>query len=467
MPTFERVSTYQFPRAEVYAWHLRPGSMERLTPPGMLIALRRSTPGIAAGTELLLRLSYPLATALLPVLPGGRRAPIGVNWLLRYPEVITGERFVDEQVSGPFRRWRHEHHFADGPEGSTVLTDRIEWELPAALRPAQSAVAGQLAALFSFRERQLRADLSLHDRLTAAPRTVVLTGASGLVGPQVQALLTTGGHRVIQLVRRASAAPDTQRWDPASGQAPLPALESADVAINLSGHSIGGRFSSANKQAILLSRLAASATLARGLATAAPSATLVQASAIGYYGARRPGERLTEESAVGHGFLAEVVRAWEAAARPAADAGLRTAFLRTGIVLSGGGGALPPQLPLFAAGVGGCLAAADAWLSWVTLDDLARAYVHAALSPVVEGPINVVSPQPVTNQGFATTLGQVVRRPAALPTPALGPRTLLGAEGYDQLINTDQRVSADRLAAGGYSWTHPELAAGLRHVLLR
>ncbi|MFV0451967.1 MAG: TIGR01777 family oxidoreductase [Propioniciclava sp.] len=468
MPVFEHVSHYPFPRAEVFGWHTRAGAFQRLTPPGMATILAGSHEGLALGSDVLLRVSHPLIAALVPAVGfRGCRGPVGLNWLVRLVDVAPGEHFVDDQVSGPFRSWHHEHLFADGADGSTAITDRVTWELPPGLGAVRPLVESQLRALFTFREHQLRDDLTLHAAVDSAPRTVVISGASGLIGRQVRALFTTGGHQVRRLVRSAAVSSDAIRWDPSAARIPGDALAGIDVAVNLSGHSIGGRFSAANKQAILLSRVGAATTLARALAAQAPAATLVQASAVGVYGARRPGEILTENSSAGDGFLADVVRAWEAAAAPAASAGLRTTFLRTGIVLTEGGGVLAPQLPLYALFVGGRLAAADAWLSWITLDDIARAYVHAALTTSLEGPVNAVGPTPVTNGVFASTLGRVLGRPSLVPTPAVGPTALLGAEGYDQLVRTDQRVRPAKLTGAGFTFAQPSLEGALRHVLRR
>ena len=150
---------------------------------------------------------------------------------------------------------------------------------------------------------------------------------------------------------------------------------------------------------------------------------------------------------------------------PALEAGVRTVFLRTGIVLSAGGGALLPQLPLFYLGAGGRLTAPDAWTSWITLDDMARAYVHALFTPALEGPVNAVAPHPVTAEVFARTLGRTLRRPAALPTPGFGPALVLGREGKSELIDTDQRVSSAKLIGSEFRFGQTTLTDGLRHVL--
>ncbi|MFP5416170.1 MAG: TIGR01777 family oxidoreductase [Actinomycetes bacterium] len=476
MPVFERVSRYPHPRAAVFAWHTRPGAFVRLTPPGMATMLRPPTDGINPGSEVLLRLSHPLIAGLLPSLPVGKKGPVGVNWRVRHVELVPGELFVDEQVRGPFKSWRHEHVFSDGPGDSTVITDRITWELPVNLPGSldQALVEMQLDGLFAFRERQLRDDLDVHARLSASPRRIVVAGASGLIGSQLCGLLTSGGHTVVRLVRSGTAVPSTDggkqdqpaRWDPAKGWVEPGALQGADAVVNLAGHSIGGHFTRKHEAKILSSRLDATTTLVKAL-TASGVSTLVQASGIGVYGPRRPGELLTEESEPGDGVLAEVVRAWEGATEPAARAGVRTALLRTGIVLSEGGGALAPQVPLYSIGLGGRLAAPDAWMSWVSLDDTARAYLHALLTDLVVGPVNLVAPRPVTNQEFATTLGRVLHRPALVPTPAFGPKLVLGERGYDQMIDTDQRVSSAKLVDAGFWFAQGNLGDALRHALMR
>src|SRR5699024_5092147 len=197
-----------------------------------------------------------------------------------------------------------------------------------------------------------------------------------------------------------------------------------------------------------------------------PSA-LVQASAIGFYGARRPGELLTEADRGGEGFLADLVRDWEGSTRAAAEAGVRVAAMRTGLALTDGGGPLPPQLPLVLAGMGGRPTDADAMVSWISLDDIVRGFAHAALSADLDGPVNGVGPEPVSAGEFARTLGAVLHRPALLPVPPVGPRLVLGGAAADELIRTDQDVSDARLRADGFEPAHRSLEEALRHVLRR
>ncbi len=457
MPIFEHVSHYPQPRDEVFAWHTRPGGFVRLTPPGMATVVEGPTDLINPGSEIVLKISHPLL-GLVPR-PVAR---VGATWKVRHVELDDGRLFVDEQVSGPFRRWRHEHHFADGPGGGTTITDRVHWELPPMPTGVDEVVAShELRRLFAFREHQLREDLALHARLRAEPTHVLVSGAGGLIGSQVCALLTTGGHTVTRLVRRAPRSADEARWAPERTTIDDAAVERADAVVHLAGENIGGRFTQAKKRRILDSRVDGTRTIAAAIARSGRRQVLAQASGIGAYGARRPGELLTEDSALGTGFLADVVRAWEEAARAANG---RTVFLRTGIVLSEGGGALAPMLPLFLAGVGGPLTNPRAWMSWISLDDMARAYLHALFTPELRGPVNAVAPEPVTAGEFARTLGRTVRRPALLRTPGLGPTLVLGAEGKDQLIETDQRVDAGKLLDSGFRFGEPTLREALRHV---
>ncbi len=473
MPVFEQVSRYPYPREQVFAWHERPGAVVRLMPPGMATVLTRPTDGINTGSQVTLRITHPLLAGIR--LPGNKR--VGVKWLVEHTELVPGERFVDEQVVGPFRTWKHEHEFADGPDGSTVLTDRITWELPVRL-PAgfdQALLEMQLDGLLRFRERQLRDDLALLARLPMTPSHVVVTGSSGLIGRQLCAALATAGHRVTRLLRassrRAAPANDTAAWDPDRGVLDPAVLADADAVVHLAGEPISGRFTAKHRARVLDSRVRSTTLLVDAIRAARAAGggptTLVQASAIGIYGARRPDEVLTEESAPGEGFLAEVVQAWEAAARPAADAGVRVAFLRTGIVLSEGGGALQPMVPLFSMGLGGRLTAPDAYMSWIGLDDMARAYLHVLFTPSLAGPVNAVAPRPVTSQEFADTLGQVLHRPAAIPTPGFAPAVLLGREGASELVATDQRVLPTRLLDTGFQFAQGHLIAALRHALMR
>lgn len=449
------------PHHEVVDWHERPGALVRLTPPGLAAPEDPAAGGTRAGRIVGARLGPPM----LPT-------PLRPRFVVRHIDSDGQGRFTDRQAHGPFRTWQHQHEI--GPETAedpsrTTICDTIDIELPRRLDRLEPLVERQVRGVLAFRTRQLREDLAFHARFADTPRrTIAITGSSGLIGTQLAALLETGGHTVRRMVREDAAGPGEISWHPQAGVLDAADLEGVDVVINLAGRSIATRWTRAARREIYESRICGTALLARTLAgmDGGPRA-LIQASAVGYYGGQRPGELLTEDDRGGDGFLAEVVGDWERAAQPAVEVGLRVASVRTGVVLSDAGGALAPQLPLFLAGVGGRLNHPEAVTSWITLDDITRAFAHAALSAQVEGPVNGVAPQPATARQLARTLGKVLRRPALVPVPGFGPRLLLGADGASELVQADQNVSDARLRASGFEAAHRELEPALRHVLRR
>ena len=293
---------------------------------------------------------------------------------------------------------------------------------------------------------------------------IVISGASGLIGTQLVAKLSQGGHEVIRLVRRSPKSGEIQ-WNPKSGTLDAAALEGADAVIHLSGAGIGDkRWTTGYRKEILDSRTDTTALLAKTIASLSrkPSVFL-SGSAIGIYGARND-EQLTEVSTHGTGFLAEVCEQWEAAAKPAVDAGVRTVYLRTGIVLSPKGGALKKLLPLFKLGVGGKFGNGKQWQSWISIDDEIGA-IEYLLTANVSGAVNLTAPNPVTNAEFTRVLASVLKRPAIVPVPTFAPKILLGGELADALLFTGQRVIPAALNASGYSFKHTTLESALRSLL--
>jgi uncharacterized protein (TIGR01777 family) len=296
---------------------------------------------------------------------------------------------------------------------------------------------------------------------------VVVTGASGTIGTALVARLTADGHRVRRLVRRVPARPGEVAWDPAAGTIDAAGLAGVGAAVHLAGEGIAERrWTPAQKRRILESRTLGTGLLATTLAGLDPRpAVLLSGSAIGFYGDGGDAVR-TEESPRGAGFAADVVVAWEAAAAPAVEAGIRTAFLRTGIVQATTGGALAKLLPLFRLGLGGRIGSGRQWWPWIGVDDEVGAIVHL-LGADVEGPVNLVSPEPVTNAEYTRTLARVLHRPAVLPVPLLAPALLLGRELATSLLGDSIRVEPARLLASGYDFRQPHLEGALRALLDR
>jgi uncharacterized protein len=430
---------------EVFSWHSRSGAVKRLAPPWLPVKVLREAGSLRDGQAML-------------GLPGGLRwvaahQPDGYN---------PPHEFTDSLTSLPLP-WRHTHQFSSMGDTLTLVTDLVETPLPARV----------LRSVFGYRHRQLAADLAALARareISPDSLTIAVTGASGLIGSALTALLTTSGHRVIPLVRRMPRHAGERYWRP---EDPAPELlDGVDAVIHLAGASIGGRFTPQRKIDIRDSRILPTRLLAERAAQAVAGQeprlkAFVTASAIGIYGPDRGDEVLTETSPRGEGFLADVVADWEDASAAAAAAGIRTIQVRTGIVQTPRGGMLRLLSPLFEAGLGGRLGTGKQWLAWIALDDLLDIYLRAVLDPGLSGPVNAVAPEPARNADYTRTLAKVLHRPAVLPVPGFAPRLLLGDEGARELAEASQYVRPERLIQEGHRFRQPELDGALRHLFGR
>lgn len=290
----------------------------------------------------------------------------------------------------------------------------------------------------------------------------IITGATGLIGRKLVAGLereeVTVLTRNVAAARRSIDAGRFVAWDGISGIAPE-VFERAEVVYHLAGEPVAsGRWSADKKQRILESRTLGTRAVVEAMARAGSKPVLVSASAVGYYGSRDE-ELLTEASAPGSGFLPDVCKAWEAAAESAASSGSRVAMLRIGIVLAREGGALAKMLPIFRTGLAGRLGSGEQWMPWIHVDDVVSLFRHAGAARAVEGPINAVSPNPVTNADFTAALARAIHRPAVLPAPKLALRAVLGEMA--EVVLASQRVIPERALRHGHVFRHPRLAEAL------
>lgn len=455
---FEQRSPMPVSAAELFAWHMRPKAFVRLTPPWQDVRLEVDPGPMRVGAEPII--SVPIV------------GPFRKRWHARITEIDEGAGFVDEQVSGPFGSWRHAHRFEADATDSSSLVDCVDYRLP--FYPFGQVAAGpirrDLERLFGHRHRRTLSDLRRH--LDDGPRDaegrprslrVAITGASGLVGTQLEAFLFTGGHEVRRLVRREPAPGSNEfRWDPAGGTVDPAALEGVDAVVHLAGATINQRWDAAGKARILNSRVQGTTTIAKAIAAMdTPPAVLVSASGTGYYGHRDA--IVGEDAPQGEGFLAEVAGAWEASTAAASEAGVRVVRARLAVVLTPAGGALEQMLGVFRMGLGGPLGGGQQGFSWVSLDDVIGGMYRAISDDQIRGAINLAGPEMVTQREFAKTLGSVLGRPAFFPVPAGLLRAALGEMSAALLEGV--RATPDTLTRVGYRFEAPTLRDCLRQGL--
>ncbi len=305
---------------------------------------------------------------------------------------------------------------------------------------------------------------SSDDSATNAQRRVVVTGSRGLIGTALVAALGTAGHPVTRLVRSAPK-PGEALWDPAKGTIDAAAIDGAWAVVHLAGEGIAEKkWTDGQKAEILDSRTNSTTLLAQTMAACVNKPSVfASGSAIGVYGDRGE-EILGDDATTGKGFLADVVAQWEACAQPAIDAGIRTAFLRTGIVQSVHGGALKQQLLPFKLALGGRLGSGKQYLPWISITDEVRAILHV-LNSNLSGPVNLAGPAPVTNAVYTKALGSALHRPTLIPIPLFPLKAFYGAELVKEMLLSGARVMPNKLLADGFVFTHATLEACLSDVL--
>ena len=520
------------PLEALFSWHERAGALERLTPPWMTLRNIKKKGGIETGA----RVSMEMKPAASPI-------PIFMPMAAEHVGYEKNRFFMDMLVNGPFSEWEHTHLFSRGLTGGGQLEDRVRYALPFHLpKPWRPRVEKELNRLFTYRHRVMCEDLARHcqfhdtaqdnaifyDKTEAlpihgancgdakkmgigseasvphetsacptggrkeTPLTIVISGASGPVGQALIPFLTTGGHRAIQLVRRAPQNNDEIEWNPYKGELdltlspsfrgyPLNSSEQGtmgaaqdrpqkiDVVINLNGYHIGsGRWTKKTREIIIESRNRSTELLSEKIIALPPKLRpelFISASATGFYG-ECGADCVDENSCSGDLFISKVCEDWEACAKGVEDAGIRTVFARMGVVLTPAGGALERLLPLFLMGLGAKIGSGEQYMSWISMDDLVYALYHIMGNQKISGAVNLVSPNPVTNLEFTQTLGQVLSRPTPFTIPSALIRLIWGKMGEEVLL-ASTRVHPDQLDESNFRFSYPTLDEALRHVLGR
>ncbi len=439
---------------ELYNWHARPGALERLIPPWEdTWVLARNREGIRPGTKARLRVHF---------------GPIPLSWHALHLSDEPGRSFCDEQSRGPFAFWRHQHLFTDSGDGGAILEDRIEYRMlfhhfmPSVLK---KHLRQRLENTFLSRHATLAADLAVHRRCSKHPLRFLVSGSGGLLGRELLPFLTTGGHEVWSLVRRVPRAGSREiYWDPLQGEIDVGRLPEIDGIIHLAGENVGqGRWTAEKKRRIMDSRVKGTSLLARTAASLpVKPKVFVSASAIGCYG-NSGSQWVGEEQPYGSDFISEVCRCWEEAVRPAMEAGIRTPLLRIGVVLTPKGGALAQLHSALHFGIGR-LGNGEQYVSWITIDDMISAILHAAVCPKLDGPVNVAAPEPVSNKILMAAMAGCLGSRTVLAAPPWLLRARFG-EMADAAVLAGCRVRTDLLQGSGFSFRHPTLALGLPHLL--
>ncbi len=454
-PGFTAASVFPCSARELYDWHSRSGALERLIPPWEKTRVVSRSGGIDPGGRVVLQM---------------HAGPIPYRWHARHIENIPGVMFRDIQEQGPFSRWVHTHRFADTPDGA-LLEDHIEYALPAQpLLPGFSTtlVNHTLKRVFRYRHATLLDDIRLHQRCSTRPLRVLISGGSGVLGSALHPLLTTGGHEVWTLVRRR---PDRDKreiyWNPEREELNLTGLPAFDGVIHLAGDNIGeGRWTADKKKRVIDSRVLGTGLLAgtlAGLPSRIRPRVLLSASAVGFYG-NCLDCCMREEDNAGPDFISDVCSLWEHSALPAQDAGIRTVFMRIGVVLSPRGGALQRLLASSAIGFSSRFGSGDQYISWIGINDMVAAVLHALTCDTLAGPVNIAAPQPVTNSELMRTLAAVLQRPLLPPIPAVLLKSLYGQMASEVLLG-GCRVATDKLQQSGFTFRHANLEQALRHLL--
>lgn len=462
MTTFEWTSEVPLAAETTYLWHARPGALTRLSPHWAQEIVEESYPPIAPGSVAQVKASVP-----------------GTYGLVRKPFTAVHSAgpsrfsFVDELKKGPLSQWKHTHEFSS-VAGGTIIEDHIEFSMtPQGFDTIDRSLTKYLEATFEARHRRMLMDIDFLEQMNAPLLThkkgqhFLIAGGSGLVGRQVAALLSSAGHFVRMLVRRTPKFPYEVHWNPELGILNPRDLAWADAVIHLGGKSIATRFTKKAKEEIRSSRIESTTLLAETMGELPESKrpkVFVCSSAVGIYGTHA--EVPVDESApVADGFLAELCQEWETAAARVEDFGIRRVSIRSGIALTSLSGFLRLQAPLYLAGAGGRLGSGEQGLAWVSLDDLARSYVHSALTESVAGPVNAVAPELVTQKEFAEALAAHLHRPAKIPTPGFVTEWVLGKDGARELALADQKILPAKLEATGYQFAHPTLSDCLAEEL--
>jgi uncharacterized protein len=405
---------------------------------------------------------------------------ITFKWVAKHFGYIHNRQFQDKMIKGPFKKWVHTHSFIPQGPNQCIIEDKIDY-MPRfgkiGSKIIQKRMQNYLNQLFLYRSRILVNDTLLEKMTQEKGKSILITGSHGLIGSSLIPLLTSiGRHKITRLVRKVNNSniglnhPTNKEdkksifWYPEYDKLDHHELEGFDIIIHLAGENIFGRWTDIKKQRIFDSRVGSTKLLSKSLTKLSnPPSLLICASAIGYYG-DRPNEYLTEDSIQGKGFLSGVCQEWEKATREASEIGIRVVNTRFGVVLTPKGGILQKVLSPFKLGLGITIGNKDQYISWVSIEDVIKSIFYSITNTSIKGPVNVVSPKPVTNLEFSDTFKKIFNPKLSVSINQNIPKLIFG-EMSKEVLSTNTCVIPKKLVSTGYKFFNSELEDSLRFLL--
>ncbi|MGK0185770.1 MAG: hypothetical protein ACI9R3_001551 [Verrucomicrobiales bacterium] len=456
MQTFRKSTTIAVPASELERWHFRPGAFQRLTPPWENVEVVEEPAEIVDGSRAVIKTKV---------------GPIAQKWVAEHRDCVPGKGFTDVQLKGPFTHWKHVHSFPAVDAQASTLSDSIDYKLPLGILGrvfGGGFVRTKLQRTFCYRHAVTKMDLERQaSEPTGKSLTILVTGATGMVGTALESYLRMRGHQIRRVTRSPTRSTDV-RWDPAKGELDLQADAKIDAVVHLAGENVaGGRWNAARRKRILESRRQGTQLLSEKLASLdKPPAVMVSASGVNYYQAGTPAA-VDETAARGEGFLADVCQVWESSTAAAEKAGIRVVHFRLGVILSPAGGALGKMLPAFQLGAAGRLGTGKQRVAWIAIDDVIDIIHRALLDDRYRGAINCVAPDIVTNMEFTQTLAKTLHRPAILPIPAIALQIAMGEQMADETLLADLAIAPGKLQSLDYPFRFPQLSSAFKYLLGR